>query len=132
MINCLLKEEAGFSLIEVLISIFILSLVAGPFVSLLTFAFQEYQMARDENQAVYVLQGVLENLLEQSTTPTSTNGFIVHPEWPQYEYKIVVVPHIGIFLQEITVELREINQPDQIISFTTLKAWRKIDEKVPY
>lgn len=131
-INCRVKNEAGFSLIEILIGIFILSLVAGPLISLLAFAFQEYQMARNETQTIYILQGILETNLEHSAISTSTDGFVMHPEWPQYEYKVVVEPHIGIFLQKITVELRESSQPDQVISFTTLRAWRKINEKASY
>lgn len=130
MINSLGRKEAGFSLIEVLISIAILCLVAGPFITLLTFAFQENQIARNETQAVFVLQGILETILEQPTIPTSTDGFIVHPEWPQYEYQVVVEPHIGIYLYRITVKLRDSNQPDRVISFTTLKARRKIHERI--
>lgn len=117
-------------MIEVLISIAILCLVAGPFITLLTFAFQENQIARNETQAVFVLQGILETILEQPTIPTSTDGFIVHPEWPQYEYQVVVEPHIGIYLYRITVKLRDSNQPDRVISFTTLKARRKIHERI--
>lgn len=120
-----LEEQAGFSLIEVLVSIFILSLVAGPFISLLLRSFHDYYGAGERTQATYELQGIMESLLDTHLEQFYIEEFREHPELSQYEYRVTVLPHLGASLAKITVELREQAHPEKVISLVTLKGRRK-------
>lgn len=124
-----LKGQAGFSLLEVLVSIFILSLVVGPFISLFVQSLHHYYKAGERTQALFVTQGLVESLLDlQLGFPSTSQEFKEHPQWPQYEYRIIIVPYQGASLKKITVELREKDNPDKAISLITLKARRKSSE----
>lgn len=123
----MLNDQKGFTLVEVLVSIFILSLIAAPLISMLTFALHEFQGARERTKKAFAAQGLLEPLLDPTgSVPVSIEEFIPHPRWPQYEYRIIIRPHYGASLSKVTVELRAIDEPDQIIELTTLKARRKL------
>jgi prepilin-type N-terminal cleavage/methylation domain-containing protein len=124
------NDQKGFTLVEVLVSIFILSLIAVPLITMLTFGLHEFQGARERTKKVYAVQGLLEPVLDPAegvpVRPVSTEEFIPHPRWPQYEYRIIIRPYYGASLNKISVELREKDKPDQIIELTTLKARRKL------
>lgn len=121
------NDQNGFTLIEVIVSIFILSLIAAPLISLLAFGLHEYQGARERTKQVYGVQEILEPILDPTeNVPSSTGDYIPHPRWPQYEYRIDIRPHYGASLNQVTVMLRPLDNPEQIIELTTLKARRKL------
>lgn len=124
--------EKGFSLMEVVVAVFILFLVAGPLVSLLTVSLKTCFQAGENTRAVQVAQGILEKLLEPSTEAVSTGAFAIHPDWPEYEYRVTVTPEAGVGLQRITVEVQPAGQPEDVIIFTTLKTRRKLYEALSY
>ncbi|HHW07746.1 MAG TPA: hypothetical protein GXX34_09515 [Clostridia bacterium] len=113
-------------------AVFILWLVAAPFVSMFVHSFQACIAAGEETQSLHLMQGILETILDPSATPAATGGFVTHPAWPRYEYRIMVQPHSGVFLDRVTVELRDTGRPGQVISFTTLKARRKLYETASF
>lgn len=122
-----INDQKGFTLVEVLVSIFILSLIAVPLISMLTFGLHGLQEARERTKKVYSVQGLLEPLLDPIVSvPVNAGEFQPHPDWSQYEYRLLVRPHYGASLNKIIVELREKDKPDQIIELTTLKARRKL------
>lgn len=127
-----IKREEGFSFIEVVVAIFILSLTAGPLISLLTVSWQACLTAWQHTQATYLAQGILETILDQSAAAAGTGEFVTHPDWPQYEYRVTVEPHVDILLHRVTVELRKAGQSEDVISFTTLEVRRKGYERIPY
>ncbi|NLC77007.1 MAG: prepilin-type N-terminal cleavage/methylation domain-containing protein [Clostridia bacterium] len=125
-------DQDGFSLVEVLVCLFILSLVAGPLISLLLSALQEYMVAWERTEAVYTAQSFLEPLLNQTLlSPNGTEGFCPHPSLPNYEYRITITPYMGPGLDQITVELKEKDRQETMLVLTTLKARRKLYVPIP-
>lgn len=125
-------NEKGFTLVEILVSIFILSLIAAPVISMLSFSVYEYREAGERTKQVYAVQGLLEQVLNPTGNfPVTDQEFKPHPQRSQYEYRITVTPHYGASLNMVTVELRAKDNPEQILEFTTLKARRKLYVPVP-
>lgn len=122
------SNNQGFSLLEILLSISILALVAGPFVSLIGKSLTNYQDGREGTKAIYEAQGLLEEVmmeLDKEDFPTWDTEYRLHPRWPEWEYRVLKNPHMGTALQEITVEIRETKNIERKVIFVSLKARRK-------
>ena len=122
----LVTENKGFILLELALSIFLLSIIIFPLTSLLINSVKIYSLVKEETEAIFLSQSILESLWGKDyplTSLTSKNEeFIEHPDLPDYEYQLFITPYSGNTLYEITIILRSKIKPHKKIFLRTLEA----------
>jgi len=104
----LIKEENGFSFIEVVIALAILAILVVGMVSVFSLGVLGTAGGGISNKAVALAQDKMEEILNKPFPQVATTNWTQFPEYSNYEYKIDVASdsHGYAELREVTVSVR--------------------------
>ena len=91
----MLSEEKGFSLVEIVVAMAILSIVAAIFLTLMTFSAGMIFTAGNKSEQIFETQGEVDNKIVTSDTDTSVS-VTVNVTFPDS----VIIPVAGERLEE--------------------------------
>lgn len=116
-------NQNGYLLMEIVISLFVITLILVPFLGLLVNGVAYYTSAGETTVLVNLAQAQMELILDSPFQGlVSTGGFQTCAHNHDYEYVTHITFHGQDNLKEITVEVRARNNPDKKIRIVTLRA----------
>ncbi|MFA5535572.1 MAG: hypothetical protein WDA53_00175 [Bacillota bacterium] len=123
-----LKEQSGLVLIEIVLSLLLISLVLMPLTSLFIGSNKIFSNSREMTKAIFLAQEILEESLGRDLQYLSENrDFQNHPVFTDYKYRVDIAPYQGNNLFKITVTLQEITNSRVSCTLSTIRTMEKDD-----